>query len=523
MATTLNFKDLIDLPEWRPLAVSLTAQAAGGGIASDLRNNEDRIPIIFQLGSATVLNSYNAKNDGWQFLLSPALAGTFGVGASLVVAPQRGPRGTLTTGNTTTSVVLSTSLPAAVGVNQLANRGDGIGYKIRIIGNAAGSSGKIEERVIIANTAGSTPTITVTPALSFTPASGDAFEFLSGRVYLLDGGSLAANIFKSYDIATGALAACTQTNLPATVNADTSMVVLDELYCPNLPGEGFILGTGDGGVNAHALTATGSSGTTLVGQSTGGDNALTANEFRNFQIRIVKDTVIPTAVGQRRKITSHTANAAGPTYTVPAWSVTPSTNAQYVIENTNEVLIWTSTNVATFTYVSDAVAGGQSADTVNTSTYGNRTAPGAGVCSFQAFGATQDATKNFRYSFIYSFRGGNATALDILDIAAGANGVWSSGVAYGGVGTLVTTGACGEYDQTGKYYYMSVNGLQTFLRFDAVNRVLESWATLRFGQGTAVVGARMASVPFFDGATKLCFIYVLRSSGTELFHIACQR
>lgn len=54
MATTLGFKDIIDKPEFRPLALALNAHAAGVSICGDRRNNEVRHPSIFQLGSAAV-------------------------------------------------------------------------------------------------------------------------------------------------------------------------------------------------------------------------------------------------------------------------------------------------------------------------------------------------------------------------------------------------------------------------------------------------------------------------------------
>ena len=38
-----------------------------------------------------------------------------------------------------------------------------------------------------------------------------------------------------------------------------------------------------------------------------GDSLIFANEYRNFQIRVVQDTVNPTSVNQRRIIASHTA------------------------------------------------------------------------------------------------------------------------------------------------------------------------------------------------------------------------
>ena len=159
MTTTLGFKDLIDLPQWRTLANSLNATAAGSCICGDSRNDISRDPYLYLLINANTFQRYNVKNDEWQTLSSPALAGTFGAGAGSVFVPSAGPSGTLAAGSTTSSVILSTALPAAVGVNQLANRGDGVGYKIRIIGNASGSSGKTEERYIIGNTGGTTPTI----------------------------------------------------------------------------------------------------------------------------------------------------------------------------------------------------------------------------------------------------------------------------------------------------------------------------------------------------------------------------
>ena len=135
------------------------------------------------------------------------MTGTFGAGAGAVMMPAQGPRGVLAAGATTTSVVLSTALPAAVAPNQLANKGNSNGFKIRIIGNSAGGSGKIEERYIIGNTGGTTPTLYLDSPLSFTPAAGDAYEIRSGRLYMLSAGTLAAGCWKYYDIATNSFSA----------------------------------------------------------------------------------------------------------------------------------------------------------------------------------------------------------------------------------------------------------------------------------------------------------------------------
>lgn len=185
MSTTLGFKDIIDQPTWRPSSPLPTATAAGGAVTYDMRNDSTlRTPLNYYLASATLLYAYSPSNDEWLQLGSPALTGTFGAGAAAVFHPSQGPRGTIATGGTTTQFTLTTALPAAVAVNQLANNGNGTGgFTIRVIGNAAGSSGKIEERRIIANTAGTTPTITLESALTFSPILGDAYEILSGRVF----------------------------------------------------------------------------------------------------------------------------------------------------------------------------------------------------------------------------------------------------------------------------------------------------------------------------------------------------
>ena len=528
MTTTLGFKDLIDLPQWRTLANSLNATAAGSCICGDSRNDISRDPYLYLLINANTFQRYNVKNDEWQTLSSPALAGTFGAGAGSVFVPSAGPSGTLAAGSTTSSVILSTALPAAVGVNQLANRGDGVGYKIRIIGNASGSSGKTEERYIIGNTGGTTPTIYLDSALSFTPIAGDRYEILAGRVMLMSAGTLTSGILRAYDIATNSYITLTQTNLPSTIGADSEFIVLDEQFVPNYrsPGEGFF----------GNLVATGSSSNSITGQATGGDAGVLANEYRNFQIRIVQDITTPTAVGQRRIISSHTAGPY-PVYTLSSnWTVTPSSNATFVIENNNDVIL---SNGGTLTIYSYRM-GGFTADgtwsfsgTVGTTgalAYAARLGVGTqGNCAIPSWGLTLDAAKNARHSYIYWFRGGGSNILDLLDIAGAAGtGAWTGAIVYGGQtgATTFTTGTSSCYDgatNSGKYGYISINGTQRFARFDVINRVLEPWCYLPYAQGTAVVGEKVATSLFIDGATKLAFLHTIQSTGSVFWNCAIQR
>lgn len=236
-----EFLNIIDRPQWVPTTSSSTAHVAGASLCSDLRNGRVRNPFIYQLASATSLLRYNAITKSWSSLGSPALAGTFGAGAGCVFAPSRGLNGTISTGSSTTMVTTSTTI-TAVAPNMLANRGGSgdYGFKIRII---SPSSGKIEERWIVANTGGTTPTIYLDSALSFTPASGDSYEILSGRVMMLGAGTTASGIWRSYEVSANALTSLSTTNLPAIISTDCALVALDEQYVPYdcNAGEGFIL------------------------------------------------------------------------------------------------------------------------------------------------------------------------------------------------------------------------------------------------------------------------------------------
>lgn len=513
MTTTLGFKDIIDLPKWRPNSPALGASAAGGCLAFDLRNDSQGPAYIYFLRNATNLDGYDPTTDGWINIISPALTGTFGAGAAAILHPTAGPRGTIAAGATTTTFTLTTALPAAVAVNQLANRGDGVGHRIRVIGNAAGSSGKSEWRNIVANTAGTTPTITVDSAFSFTPANGDAYEIRSGRIFMLSAGTLAAGMWKYFDIATTSVSAnLATTNLPATVGGDSSLVALSEAFVPNdkVPGTDGFLGL---------ITATASGATSITAGTLPSSASLATDEYRNFQIRVVEDTTTPTAAGQRRRISTHTSGTT-PVFTVAAWAVTPSATAKFVVENDDDKILLFTNQTSVYTYS----ISGNAWDTSTFTAAAN--AGGAGIIAEQSFGLTRDTTGNARHSWIYRVRGGNVNTIDVLDIAGGANGTWSADIAYKNKGlTLFNTGTSGVQDPAtlgGKFIYINLNGTQRFLRFDMRNRVLDVFAYLRVPQGAALVGGKMALALFVDGSTKLAGIFHLTNTQTQYFSVFAQ-
>lgn len=524
MATTLSFKDIIDVPKWRMEAPALAASAAGMALAWDNRNTDiSGNPYLYLLRSATALDFFDPTTGEWGALASPALTGTFGAGATAVFHPSQGPRGTLAAGGSTTSLILSTALPAAVGVNQLANRGDGTGFRIAV-GNKV--TGKLEFRTIVGNTAGTTPTIYLDAALSAAPNLNDIYEIRAGRVFMLSAGTLAAGCWKYCDIATNSYSGnLATTNLPATIGTDSNAVALSESYVSNdrKPNEGFINGgaaydTAVGAISKNCIQATAATSTTITGS--GMPASLLANEYRNFQVRVVEDTVTPTAVGQRVRIASHTAGATG-VFTTAAFAVTPSASAKFVVENDDDkILMRSSATTSVYTY---NITG----NTWDTTTFGVAGAAcGAGVVVEQGFGPARDTTGNHRHSFIYNVRGGGSASIDVLDIAGGANGAWSADIAYSNKAQTFTTGTCGAYAPAtfnGRFIHLNINGTQRMGRFDVLNRRLDAGSYLRFPEGAALVGQKMAVATFIDGATKLDFLYHLTNSQTQMLSMAVSR
>jgi hypothetical protein len=485
-------------------------------MCSDLRSTILRNPFVYNLISASILHRFNIISKGWQTMASPALAGTFGAGSTTAFVPSLGLVGTIAAGATTTSVVVSTAFPTAVGVNMLANRGGSgdKGFKLRITDTTAG---KVEERWIVGNTAGTAPTINVDTAFTFTPASGARYEILAGRLFMLSAGTIGANIWRSFEVAANTLSTgLTTTNLPATIATDSAIVVLDEQYTPYdmAPGEGMVKGsfTYDTGLSALAATASGAS--TLTGQATLGDAVVLANEYRNFQIRIVQDTVTPAAVGQRRIIASHTVGAS-PVYTLgTAWTTQPSSSAKYVIELPNLMLMRSSgsANVFTYNYGDAAVNNGTNsiaAGAWSITYFGAAgSANAAGGVWAPSFGIQPDVARNARHSFNYFFRG-SAGSLDLLDIAGSITGTWSAAITYDGSTTNLGTGTTGCYapfENEGRMFYLNVyvaSAANQFYRFDVQNRVLSPYTNTDFIQsGTAALGGRMAAYCAIDGTDR---------------------
>ncbi len=526
MTTTTNFKTGIDIPQWRPNALLPMPDAAGGKcLASDMRNDNSRNPFMLYQTASGGMYLYNPITDDHIYTGGPTTT-TWNAGSCAVFHPTQGSRGLLAAGSTTTSINLA-SIQSSVGGNQLANRGDGIGYRIRIIGKSSGGSGIINERNIVGNSSGSTPTVNLDVALDWTPAAGDSYELLCGRFFLLSSGAY----FGAFDMACGVIN-LSLTGGPGGCQMDGSLLAMSELHVSNdrQPSTGFVYGTssydpngtGLGGALATAkncIVATASSSTTLTGSAMPSD--LQTNEYTNFQIRIVGDTTNPTGVGQRAVITSHTSGATG-VFTVTAWPViTPSSTAQFVIENNDDVIFFRGWNLANM--YSYSIANNVWSSSAWASNTGNTAQSGSVMA--QCFGITRDPGHNRRHSHIFSFRGGGGTALDQFDIAAASNGVWSTNVHFNnnmvqGSLNYFYTGTSGIYDPVtlgGKYLHLyGIQYTGRSLRFNLLTMTLETGTFCRIPPGTPTNGNKMAFNYHIDGSTKIAILHMIIQSTSTM-------
>jgi hypothetical protein len=272
--------------------------------------------------------------------------------------------------------------------------------------------------------------------------------------------------------------------------------------------------TYDTGVETrHALAATAMAAGTLTGQAALGDAVVVANEYRNFQIRIVEDATNVTAVGQRRIIASHTGGAS-PVYTLGSnWTVTPSATAKYVIELPNLLLLRTTanTNVYTYNYGDATVNNGTNSIAANawsTAYFGVAGAAGAvGGMWAPSWAIQPDTARNARHSHCHFFRGASAT-VDTLDIAGAIAGTWSSAIVVNGAVALTTgtNGCLAPNGNEGRMVYMNVytaSAINQIYRFDVKNRTMSAFTPTDFLQsGTAAVGNRMAAYCAVDGSTN---------------------
>lgn len=473
MATNNNVV-LLHRKEWQMMTPAPTATAAGTFVIAPDSGNFNNAMFV---ASATTHYLYNHDEDGWMQAPSGALAGTFGAGACGVYHPW--------SINYTANGGSTTSVTVAAGTHNITGRV--VGQTIEILtGSAAGQRSTVTS--ILNNAGAGTITINFSPAVSAAVATGNTFRATTGRFYVMNSGTIAAGIFKVFDVATMAWQAnLATTNLPASWGTDGKLVIAYNF------GEVFATGTATAG-GANTLT--------------NGAKTWTANQWTNYQIRITAGT----GVGQVRTIASNTATVIT---TSAAWTTNPDATSQYAIEANEDWLYLLGNNVVTMYRYSISA----NTWTVMSPTVARAAAPIAGMTA-NAIGITGDALwadesniLNGRY--IYSFRGGAAT-LDRFDIAGGTSGAgaWAA-VTYVGTETFSTGSSAFPM---GEFIYIRKDATHRYYKYSVVDNAMRAFNTNTYADGTAVLGNKIW-VKNLDTTQNIKWVYSLMNTGTALHRI----
>lgn len=487
MTVTINLRRMLHRksPEFcNPNVAGNTA--AGAFIVSDKSNMIPNHDIAYYVGGVSSIWNYNADNDGWVQLPNSGATGTFAAGACGEFRTLSAPGGVFTL---TASAGSTTTITTTLTITR-----DLAGCEIRTVGGAGiGYIGTIKT-----NTLGANAIITVETASGVAFNNTTQYQIFGGSLWFFNGGTTAVG-FSVYDRATNTWTARSVTGLPTAWGTDAQLVSTSGRASNG--GNGFVNGT---------ATAGAASSITLEASKT-----FLLNQWTNYQIRITSGT----GLGQIRSIASNTAGAS-PVITVStAWTTQPDSTSVYRIEGNDDYFYLLGNNavtmyrfvVSTNTWTTlaptaaraGAFAAGGTADWIdgvkssewNDGTYGNHY-------------STTVIHQNGRY--LYCFRGGATSTLDLYDIAANT---WISGVAYGQQMETFTTGSC-SVDLDG-FIYIQKDATGRILRFDVAKNILEPFTLNPVPQGAAVVGDKMFLTTFTEGGT-VNFLYTLGNTRNEL-------
>lgn len=482
MATTVNLKKLLHRKAWESCTNSPAATTAGSFVVSDKYdlNNGSRAFLVTSVSSIWM---YEGNEDSWCQLPNSGITGTFaagscgeyrGLGAMGGSFTQAATAGSTTTITTNRLIVRSLS-----GCRVRVVAGAGIGY----------------EGSVTSNTLGANSILTVTPINSVAFDNTTQYQVYSGSLWFWNAGTVAVG-FSVYDVATNAWTAKSVASMPTAWGTRGQLVATI------------------GGVKQFATGTTTAGATTTL---TNSSKTWASNMWANSQVRITAGT----GIGQIRVISSNTPTVL----TVSAsWTIVPDATSVYSIEGNDDVFYLFGNNVVTtYKYTvstntwstlspvaarAGAMAAGGTADWIaNTSGWDNEVA----VDHY----TTLLDKQNGRY--IYSFRGGATSTLDVYDIAANT---WISGVVYGNQQETFTVGSS-SIDIDG-LIYLAKEATGRVFKFEVdKNRLLPfaSNTTQAALGGTAVEGDKMFILPYTDGGTSILFGYMLRHSGTELVRV----
>ncbi len=486
MPTTVNLKRLLHkkTPE---LCNSNPAgnTAAGTFIVSDKSDIVPGKKQTYFVGGASAIWNYYADEDAWIAIPPSGIAGTFAAGSCGDFRAISAPGGAITlTATAGTTTTLTTNLTITRDI---------VGSQIRAVGGTG--SGYIG--TVASVTLGPNAIITVTPASSVAFSATTQFQFFSGSLWFFNAGTVAVG-FAVYDIATNTWTQRSVTGLPTAWGTEAQLVSTPSSSSNN--GLGFVNGTASAGATSTITT-----GFTFL-----------LNQWTNYQIRIISGT----GAGQIRTISSNTAGANSVITVSSAWTTVPDATSVFRIEGNDDFFYLLGNNAVTMYRYSisgntwttlsptaaraGALAAGGTADWIDAVADSSWTSG-----AYPNHYTTTLICQNGRY--IYSFRGGGTSTLDVYDIAANT---WISNILYGNQNETFTTGSC-AVDGNGMIYIMK-EATGRIYKFDVALNELQPFTTSPVPQGAAVVGDKMFLQRYIDGATTITYLYMLAQNSNVL-------
>lgn len=479
MPIQINLRKLLHRKAWESCTSAPAATAAGAFVVADKFDLINGARAFFVAGASSIM-MYEGLEDAFCPLPNSGIAGAFaagscgefrGLGAMGGVFTQ-----TATAGTTSTITTNRTITRSLQGCRLRVVAGTGVGY----------------EGVVKSNTLGANAVITLETAGAVAFDATTQYQVYSGSLWFFNAGTTAVG-FAVFDLATNAWTARSVTGLPTAWGTDAQLV--------STMGSAKSFATG---------TATAGGASTLTNAA----KAWGTNMWANYQVRITAGT----GKGQIRSIASNTATVL----TVSsAWTVNPDATSVYSIEGNDDAFYLLGNNAVTMYKFS---VSGNTWATV---------APAAARAGASAAGGTADWIDNAENwdnetlvnhyggtiykqngRYIYCFRGGATSTLDVFDLAAVT---WISNISYGDQMETFTTGSS-SVDMDGKIY-ITKEATGRIYKFNVDRNRIIGLATCTMQTalgGTAVVGDKMFVLPFTEDATELLYLYVMRHSGTDL-------
>lgn len=419
--------------------------------------------------SATAVYLYNHENDGFIQVASPALAGTFAVGACGVRHTWSIPY--TATGSSDTVVTVNTAVHPLTGVANGA-----------VIEMLSGTAANIGLRRTVTNfyISGTTAYLTLNTALPASVANTDTFKLNTGRFYVLNAyTSLAAGVFKVFDTCTMAWqSSLATTGLPAAWGTSGKMVTtytrLD------------VIASG---------TATSGSATTLVNSA----KNWATNQWVNYQVRITAGT----GCGQVRTITANDATSL--TF---ASGATIDSTSEYAIEGNEDFLYLLGNNATTVYRYSIS---GNSWSTVATRPAASTTVMMAEWIGVTGNSAWADETNIQDGRYIYSPRGQATVTLYRYDIPSNT---WAT-ITHNSAETFTTGSSMTSYKN---YLFVIQNATGKIFQYDCIGNNWTGYTTDTYTQSTAVEGDKIW-LKLLDETGSVVWLYYALNTSTVLRRI----